>query len=87
MKNKGGRPREVKEPVSVSIRLEKATWEQMQAFSDRVGISRNKLVSNLIEVGLEDMEILEMIGAFGIHRLLQRLKDGVWSPRPLQETA
>lgn len=69
-----GRPRVHDEGVSVAIWLDKDMIRRLDAIAEKADISRSKLISNLLESGLDDAELLAKAGIIDLVMLVDAFK-------------
>ena len=67
------------ERIQRSIYLNREKFNLLDAYAKKIGISRNQLMENLIESGLEDLKLMEKTGLLligvGINDLIQKLRN------------
>jgi len=63
-----------------TIYLSASTVERLDRFAEKISISRNKLMENLIETGLDDIALLEKSGMLfvgtSIRDILKKVETG-----------
>jgi len=69
---------EKSEKTQRSFYLEKSTFDELDRYAARIKISRNKLMENLIDAGLEDLKLMEKTGmlaiGIGINDVIYKLR-------------
>lgn len=65
---------------STTIRVPKDQLEELGKYADKLGISRNKLINNLLETGIDDLRLMEKSGLLvfgrGVRDLVAKLRIG-----------
>jgi len=65
--------------VSTPLRVHQDTLDQLDKFANKMGLSRNQLMFNLITIGLEDLTMLNRLGILrvgvGIRNLIDMARD------------
>lgn len=56
----------VEKGVHVHLWLDESMVKRIDELANKVELSRSRLVRNLIESGLEDTEVLDMVGILGL---------------------
>jgi len=78
-----------KTPVSTPFRSNQETLDQLDKFANKMGLSRNQLMFNLITIGLEDLTMLNRLGILrvgvGIRNLIESVRDNE-STEPMGHT-
>ena len=63
-----------------SLRLEKTQVKQLDLYAKKLGISRNQLISKLLDIGLDDVRLLDSVGLLmigkGVRSLVLKIRDG-----------
>lgn len=62
---------------SISIRLPEQNAKKVEYYSDRMGLSMNQLINNLVDVGLDDLRLLNSVGLLVVGRGLRDLVEKV----------
>lgn len=63
-----------KQGQTVSIWLDQDMLDRLDYISNRAGVSRSRLISNLLGVALEDAELYDKIGLFSLAIFLKDFK-------------
>ena len=82
-------PGEMGDKMALTVWLDKGVAERAQLVAERGGLTRSKFLSNLIEVGIEEVEWADKIGLWALGRVYQdfrerlrkRIRSGVASER------
>jgi predicted DNA-binding protein len=59
----------------VSIRLSTEQLERAQRLADKAGITRHKLIHNLVVTGIDTLEDLNAVGIFGAALAFRNIED------------
>jgi len=66
-----------KELKAFSIRLPVRTADQVEKFAGKMGLSSNQLINNLVDVGLDDLRLLNSVGLLVVGRGVRDLVDKI----------
>lgn len=69
--------------IHTAIRIEPSTLSELDKFSQKLGISRNQLIINLVAEGLEDLRLLNSCGLLVVGKGLRELVDKVRKNEPM----
>ena len=67
-------PKDKSEKMALTVWIDKELVERIDRLSEKGGIPRNKLLTNLIEVNIEELEIMNKIGVWAISRIYEDIK-------------
>ena len=71
----------------VALYLEEKEIEKIAMYADKIGISRQKLMHNLIKAGLDDLAMMDKFGIItigtGVRDLLYKIKNKEIDPAAL----
>ena len=63
-----------------SLRLEKRLVVELDDFAKKMGLSRNQLISNCLDAGLDDLRLLNSVGLLvvgkGVRDLVDKIRRG-----------
>lgn len=66
-------------PIQTNLRTSKQLNAKIERYAKKLGLSKNQLMNNLLEAGLEDLRILEAVGllqiGIGIRSLTEMVRD------------
>jgi len=65
--------------VATQFRTQQKTLDDLDVYAEKMGLSRNQLMNNLVLIGLEDLAMLKRLGLIrvgvGIRNLIERARD------------
>lgn len=68
-----------KEIVQASYRTESETLADLDKYAEKMGLSRNQLMNNLVNIGLDDLRNLDRLGMIrlgvGIRTMMEKLRE------------
>lgn len=59
----------------ITLDFEAATIERLDGYAKKVGVSRQKLISNLLEAGLDDLAVMDHLGVLLAGRGFRAARD------------
>jgi len=69
-----------KKVKSISIRLPERSAEKIEYYSEKMGLSQNQLINKLVDVGLDDLRLLDSVGLLligkGLRDLVEKVRHG-----------
>jgi len=69
-----------KKVKSISIRLPERNAEKIEYYSEKMGLSQNQLINKLVDVGLDDLRLLDSVGLLligkGLRDLVEKVRHG-----------
>jgi len=68
-------PKEKGDKMAVTLWLDKSIVERLDRLAEKGGLTRSKLMANLIEVGSEDSVLLEKLGLWAVARIFMDMRD------------
>ena len=68
-------PKEKGDKMAVTIWLDKKIVDRVDRLADKGGLTRSKLMANLIEVGSEDVVLSEKLGLWAVARIFRDMAD------------
>lgn len=72
-----GRPKGDRETVRVTMYFDEELIERTDRLAARAGISRSRLVANILEEGLRGLERADMVGILDFALLMRDFSEGV----------
>jgi len=63
------------EKTQTIIRLDQEKLDKLDIYAKKIGLSRNQLMNNLLDTGLDDLYLLEKTGMLTMAQVLRRKKD------------
>lgn len=77
MEKKKGKVKEEKEGVRVNIYFDESVIVSVDRLAEKAGISRSRLVSNLVVEGVRGLERAELVGILDFALLMRDFGEGV----------
>jgi len=69
-----------KELKAFSIRLPVKSADQIENYAKKMGLSSNQLINNIVEIGLDDLRLLNSVGLLvvgrGVRDLVEKIRHG-----------
>lgn len=65
--------------VVVSLWIDKELVNKLDSFADKVGITRSKILSNIIEAAVHDLGIMEKTGVLSIAKFYLDIREAIKS--------
>ena len=69
----------------ITLDFDPEVVDRLDRYAEKIGISRQRLVFNLIEVGLDDLAIMDSVGLLLVGRGFRSLRDKVIRTRDIDE--
>ena len=67
-------PTEKADKQAVTIWIKKDLVEKLDQFAEKGDLTRSKLISNLVEVGVEELTIMNKVGLWAMARIFEDIK-------------
>jgi len=65
--------------MNTTLRADEKTLKQLDKYADKMGLSRNQLINNLLTIGVDDLRTLDRLGMLrigvGIRTLIERMRE------------
>lgn len=75
--------------TTITFRVDPQNLKKVDRYAKKMGLSRNQLLNNLVDVGLDDLRVLDAVGILvvgkGIKDLVGKIRSGEVSVEPQQE--
>ena len=68
-------PTEKGDKQAVTIWIDKSLVERIEKLAQKGDLTRSKLITNIIEVGVEDVEIMDKIGVWATARVFKDMRE------------
>jgi len=69
-----------KDLKAFSIRLPVKSADQIEHYAKKMGLSSNQLINNIVEIGLDDLRLLNSVGLLvvgrGVRDLVEKIRHG-----------
>ncbi|MBN1545266.1 MAG: ribbon-helix-helix protein, CopG family [Syntrophaceae bacterium] len=59
---------------AVTIWIDKKTLEKIEKLAAKGDITRSKLITNIVEVGVEDLEVMNKLGVWATARVFEDMR-------------
>jgi metal-responsive CopG/Arc/MetJ family transcriptional regulator len=66
-----------KEAKTIGIWIDQGLLLRLDQIAEKAGVSRNQLMTNLIEVGLEEAEAFDKLGLYRLARLIEQSRERI----------
>ncbi len=68
-------PFEQGEKQAITIWIDKGLVERIDKLAEKAEVTRSKLISNIVGVGVEELEIMDTLGVLATARVFEELKN------------
>ena len=66
---------ESKENIQIGFFIRKSTLEKVNMLTKKAGVSRNRLLSNICDVGVDELMMYDSVGVFTLARVINQWKE------------
>ena len=66
---------ESKENIQIGFFIRKSTLEKVNMLAKKAGVSRNRLLSNICDVGVDELMMYDSVGVFTLARVINQWKE------------
>jgi len=67
------------ERANTTLRTDQVVLDQLDKYADKMGLSRNQLINNLLTIGLDDLKTLDRMGlirlGYGLRTMIEKLRE------------
>lgn len=66
---------ESKENIQIGFFIRKSTLEKVNMLAKKAGVSRNRLLSSICDVGVDELMMYDSVGVFTLARVINQWKE------------
>ena len=67
-------PKEMGDKQAVTVWLSKDLVEKLDRFAEDGGLTRSKLIANILDVGIEELVIMDKFGVWAIAKIFEDIR-------------